>query len=178
MQNFYDTEPNSEYPFLHKKIFQKLNEDFHQTSFDTMRGERSKLRTYSLFKTTIGIEKYLTETRNTSDRIAVTKFRLSNHRLMIEVGRYEDTPREERCCPFCPNVVESESHFMFVCPTYSHLRTQYLRPITTSIPNFQFLPYDAKMQILLSDMEQGTVKYIANSTELRQFLVTKPKRTV
>ena len=178
MQSFYNNEPDTEYPFLYKKVFQKLSEDFHRTSFETMRGERSKLRTYSLFKTTIGIEKYLTETRNTSDRIAVTKFRLSNHRLMIEVGRYEDTPREERCCPFCPHVVESESHFMFVCPTYSHLRTQYLRPITTSIPNYQFLPYDAKMQILLSDMEQGTVKYIANSTELREFLVSKPKRQV
>ena len=42
--------------------------------------------------------------------------------------------------------------------------------------NYQFLPYDAKMQILLSTMEQGTVKYIANSMELRQFLVSKPKR--
>ena len=102
MQSFYNNEPNTEYPFQCKKVFQKLSEDFHRTSFETMRGERSKLRTYSLFKTTIGIEKYLTETRNTSDRIAVTKFRFPNHRLMIEVGRYEDTPEGKDVVPSVP----------------------------------------------------------------------------
>ena len=145
-------------------------------SFETIRGDRSKLKTYSLFKTSTGLETYLTETKSTLDRIAATKFRLSNHKLMIEVGRHEDIAREERYCPFCSQVVENESHFMFTCPTYSHLRTRYLRPITTSIPNYQFLPYDAKMQVLLSAMEQGTVKYIANCMELRQFLVSKPRR--
>ena len=176
MQNLYNSEPSGEYPFLYKKIFQKLDNDFHQASFETIRGDRSKLKTYSLFKTSTGLERYLTETKSTSDRIAATKFRLSNHKLMIEVGRHEDIAREERYCPFCSQVVENESHFMFTCPTYSHLRTRYLRPITTSIPNYQFLPYDAKMQVLLSAMEQGTVKYIANCMELRQFLVSKPRR--
>ena len=94
---------------------------------------------------------------------------------MIEIGRYEDTPREERFCPFCPHVVENESHFMFICPIYSSLRTRYLSPITTSIPNFQFLPHDAKLQALLTNIEQGIVKFIATGMELRQFLVSKPR---
>ena len=175
MQNFYENEPDSEYPFVYKILFQKLSDDFHRTSFDTIKGEQCKLRTYSLFKTEIGFEKYLIEVKNTSDRISVTKFRLSNHKLMIEVGRYEDTPRDERFCPFCPQVIENEFHFMFVCPIYSGLRTRYLSPITTSIQNFQFLPHDAKLQILLTNTEQGVAKYIATSMELRQFLVSKPR---
>ena len=69
--------------------------------------------TYSLFKTEIGLEKYLVETKNVADRVATTKFRLSNHKLMIEVGRHEDTPRERRFCPFCPHAIENEFHFMF-----------------------------------------------------------------
>ena len=174
-QNFYENEPDSEYPFIYKKLFQKLSDDFHRTSFDTIKGEQCKLRTYSCFKTEIGFEKYLIEVKNTSDRIAVTKFRLSNHKLMIEVGRYEDTPREERFCPFCPQVIENESHFMLICPIYSGLRTRYLSTITTSIQNFQFLPHDAKLQILFTNTEQGVAKYIATSMELRQLLVSKPR---
>ena len=79
MQNLYNSEPSGEYPFLYKKIFQKLDNDFHRASFETIRGDRSKLKTYSLFKTSIGLETYLTETKSTPDRIAATKFRLSNH---------------------------------------------------------------------------------------------------
>ena len=29
MQNLYNSEPSGEYPFLYKKIFQKLDDDFH-----------------------------------------------------------------------------------------------------------------------------------------------------
>ena len=94
---------------------------------------------------------------------------------MIEVGRHDGTPKMERFCPFCPQAVENELHFMFTCSVYSHLRDRYLRPITSNIRSFQYLPHDRKMQILLSDMEKGTGKYIASSMELRSFLVSKPK---
>ena len=82
---------------------------------------------------------------------------------MIGVGRHDGTPRMERFCPFCPQAVENELHFMFTCSAYSHLRDRYLRPITSNIRSFQYLPHDRKMQILLSDMEKGTGKYIASS---------------
>ena len=113
--------------------------------------------------------------KNVQDRSLVTKFRLSNHRLMIEVGRHDDTAEEERFCPFCPQAVEHESHFMFTCPTYSHLRERYLKPITNNIRSFHYLPHDRRMQMLLSSMEQGTCKFIASSLDLRKFLVSKPK---
>ena len=93
MLNFFNNEPNSDYPFVYKKIFQKIYDDFHQTSFDTIKEDRSKLRTYSLFKTEIGLERYLIEIKNVSDRVATTKFRLSDYKLMIEVGPYDGTPR-------------------------------------------------------------------------------------
>ena len=75
------------------------------------------MRTYALFKTEIGLEQYLTEIKNVPDRVSVTKFHLSNHHLMIEVGRYNNTPRDQRFCPFCPNIVEDERHFMFASKT-------------------------------------------------------------
>ena len=63
-----------------------LRDDFRPSSFDTFKGEQSKLRTYSWFKTEVGFEKYLTKVINTADRRAVTKFKLSNHKLMIDAG--------------------------------------------------------------------------------------------
>ena len=156
---------------LHNKIFQRLKDIFHQNSFDNIKTETSKLRTYALFKNEIGFEKYLTEIKNVSDRIQIAKFRLSNHRLMIEVGRHNrpKTPPEERFCPFCPDLVESECHFMFSCPTYTHLRARYLRPITVNIRSFNYLPHDGKIRALLTNLEYDTAKFIVNSMELRNF---------
>ena len=175
MLNFYtDSFPNI-HPFVHKKVFERLSDNFHQNSFESIKEDSSKLRTYAIFKGEIGLERYLTETKKVSDRILITKFRLSNHRLMIEVGRHNHINREMRFCPFCTNDIENECHFMFTCPTYTHLRVRYLLPITSNINNFQYFPHDRKMQMLLSDIEHGTGKYIANSMELRSFLTSKPK---
>ena len=114
-------------------------------------------------------------TKNIPDRILITKFRLSNHRLMIEVGRHNNTPRERRFCPFCSHAIENECHFMFTCPTYNHLRARLLKPITDNIYNFQHLPHNSRMQILLSSIEHDTGKSIARSMELRHFLTSNPR---
>ena len=175
MSNVYDEIPNSVYPFVHKNFFEKLKENFHKTAFDQIKSESSKLRTYSLFKTEVGIEKYLSDMKNVANRILVTKFRLSNHRLMIEVGRHNKIPRDRRFCPFCPDLIEDEKHFLFTCPTYTHLRRRFLDPASNSIRSFQYLPHDAKLQALLSIMESDTCKFIASSMDLRTFLMSQPK---
>ena len=175
MLNFYEEMFDVPYPFIHKKLFERLRDNFHQNAFEKIRSSTSKLRTYALFKNEVGFEKYLTDMRNVTERILVTKFRLSNHRLMIEVGRHNDAHKDQRFCPFCPQAVENELHFMFTCPIYSHLRVRYLQTITNNIRSFEYLPHDRKMQILLTVMDQGTCKFIASSLELREFLASKPK---
>ena len=47
----------------------------------------------------------------------MSKFRLSNHRLMIEKGRHNN-----RKCPFCLTHIEDETHFLINCPIYSSIR--------------------------------------------------------
>ena len=175
MLNFFENPPDSAYPFIHKKLFERMYDAFHQTAFGEINTASSKLRTYALVKHEAGFEKYLNEIRNVKERISVTKFRLSNHRLMIEVGRYDKTPKAERFCPFCQHAVEDEFHFMFACPTYNILRKRYLEPICRTIPAYQYLPYDAKFRALLSNIEKDTCKFIASSLDLRQFLSSKPK---
>ena len=95
------------------KLFQRLVDIFHQECFESIRGERSKLRTYVIYKKETGFESYLSEIKNTSVRTKVSRFRLSNHKLMIEVGRYRGFGnRGERLWLFCPDRVEDESHFL------------------------------------------------------------------
>jgi hypothetical protein len=176
MLNFFENAPERIHPYIHKRLFERLVDSFHQSAFSEIRKDTSKLRTYALFKREVGLENYLTEMKNVYDRVQVTKFRLSNHRLMIEVGRHTNTPKEQRFCPFCPNLVENELHFMFTCATYTHLRRAYLDPVCNTLRSFRFLPHDAKLQVLLSNLEQGTGKFIALSMGLRKFLTSNPKR--
>ena len=46
-------------------------------------------------------------------RIALTKLRLSNHKLTIETERYSRPFKkpEERICPICKIEMEDENHF-------------------------------------------------------------------
>ena len=67
--------------------------------------QSNKMRTYRLFKTidNYKCEDYLHQVTNTRHRIALTKLRLSNHKLAIETGRYSRPFKKpaERICPIC-----------------------------------------------------------------------------
>ena len=56
-------------------------------------------------------------------RYIISRWRLSNHDLRIETGRYTKpiTPREERNCDTC-NTIEDEHHVIFDCPKYDTVR--------------------------------------------------------
>ena len=90
----------------------------------------TKWRTYRLFKTidNYKCEDYLHQVTNTRHRIALTKLRLSNHKLAIETGRYSRAFKkpEERICPICKVEMEDEYHFLNICPAYQEKRCSLL----------------------------------------------------
>jgi hypothetical protein len=59
-------------------------------------------------------------------RTVLTRWRLSNHDLQIETGRYTVpyTPREDRLCTLC-GAIEDEHHVIFDCPRYDDLRRDH-----------------------------------------------------
>ena len=172
----YLDDHSSKPPFVFKKLYQRLVDIFNQESLESIKGERSKLRTYSLFKKEIGFETYLTEIKNVSIRTSATKFRLSNHKLMIEVGRHQGIEdRNKRVCPFCPDLVEDESHFLLYCPVYRYQRQMFIDPITKHSFNFSNLPVNKKVEFLMCSMDQNICLFIANSMEIRAFLLEEPK---
>ena len=89
--------------------------------------QSNKMRTYRLFKTidNYKCENYLHQVTNTRHRIALTKLRLSNHKLAIgEIGRYSRPfkKRAKRICPICNIAMEDECHFLNICPAYQEKR--------------------------------------------------------
>ena len=83
----------------------------------------SKLSFFRNFKNEYKTEEYLSLIQNPTVRRTFSQYRISNHKLQIERGRYENIPREERICKLCDSgEVENEFHFAATCQKYQHLR--------------------------------------------------------
>ena len=128
IKNFY---PNIEETRDIEKFVQDTNiTDFVKTikdkytSFWKHQNENSsKLSFYSTFKKDYNLEEYLNNIKDPNQRRMFSKFRVSNHKLEIEFGRYKNVPREERFCKYCDKrTVEYEFHFAFECNKYKNLR--------------------------------------------------------
>ena len=84
----------------------------------------SKLSFYATFKKDYLLEDYLEVIKDPKQRRIHSKFRISNHKLEIECGRYHSVNRDERFCTNCNNnTVEDEFHVAFRSKTYEGLRT-------------------------------------------------------
>ena len=92
----------------------------------------SKLRTYSLFKTSFGLENYIIS-QKLKQRRQFTKLRISSHCLHIETGRYNRPPTlpESRFCTICNNSnIEDEEHFLLHCKLYCDLRANLFKHLS------------------------------------------------
>ena len=111
----------------------------------------------------------------------MTKFRLSNHKLMIEKGRHLNLEISERKCHFCHSV-EDETHFLIVCPNYTTLRNDLLNTVQEKLKDESMENFDNKtmLKYLLGNIEIAPIvaKYLSKTLELRDFLIDSPKRLI
>ena len=159
-------------------VHKRVTEIFFQNAFTDISSESSKLRTYCLFKKEVRREPYLSSVKNVKDRISMTKFRLSNHELMIEKGRHMKIEVCERKCPFC-RCVEDETHFLIICPNYTLLRDDLLNSVREKL-NEPVENFDSEkmLKYFLGNIEIAPIvaKYLNRTMELRKFLIDNPKR--
>jgi len=120
-----------------------------------------KLITYKLFKSNFVFENYLNDIKSFKDRKQFTKFRISAHRLLIEMGRYLKIPANERFCKFCPNKIENEQHFLLDCIKYKTIRDSLVDKINASFLNFNLLSEINKF-IFLMTLEKEHIRHVAN----------------
>ena len=60
------------------------------------------------------LQNYLESPLTKEHRSFLSKIRISAHSLNIETGRYNNTPREQHLCKFCPSSVEDEKHLYYI----------------------------------------------------------------
>jgi hypothetical protein len=84
-----------------------------------------KLQVFKLVKPSIEFESYLSQVKIVKHRQAVTRFRISAHKLPIETGRYANIEHDLRLCPICnSNEIGDEYHYFSHC---SNKRLEKLR---------------------------------------------------
>ena len=131
-QNQQITEPKS---FL-SQFLQRMK-DCHMQDYNTITDNTSRLTFLSNLRINPNtISSYLKVKMDNQLMREISQFRLSSHNLIIETGRWhkpEPIPRDQRLCVSCDmSVIESEYHFLLICPRYENLRRVYIPQIYLS----------------------------------------------
>ena len=91
---------------------------------------------------------------------------------MIEKGRHNNIESHERFCPFCPNCIEDEYHFLMMCPTYHTGRQRLLDQNTI---REAYVTNQNLFTILMTENQHSvpTAEFIYNSNYIRDFLTKR-----
>ena len=105
--------------------------------------------------------------RNSANRKDLVKIRISNHKLMIETGRYNQTSRNDRFCPICNSgIIEDEFHFLFHCPKYSIPREKSYNRIQQNFVDSNRLSYTELIIKLMSSQNVSVNSHLLKFVSL------------
>ena len=141
---------------------------------------QQKLEFYQIFKIEYAPSHYLDLTTRTSERRVLTKLRISNHKLMIELGRYNQISRDNWLCQVCgSNQIEDEIHFLFHCSKYSIIRDNFYNKIQTFILNIRQLPVNEQFIYFIELMNSSNyfinlqlIRFITSCFDFRDELLS------
>ena len=131
--------------------------------------DNSKLFLYSKLKSNIEKENYL-KLENFNSRQLVTKFRISDHSLHIETGRYKKIPREFRLCKNC-KLLDDEEHFFLHCGLNDNPRINLMQKFQNLYPNFNQLDSFDKLNLILNPIDgmlSSVVDFLKQSEKLQK----------
>ena len=123
----------------------------------------NKLRMYKLFKEYFQLEYYLTAVATVKYRMALTRIRVSCHRLTIESGRHQkptSLPINQRFCTL-RNQVEDEIHLVCICKRNAHLRMAFFGFLKSIHPLFQFMPPKEKVIYIMQNKDYNVINHLA-----------------
>ena len=117
------------------KVFKTRVFDIDMQTQSSEIQDMDRLRTYKILKTTFGCEQYVFAVKNKFYRTAMSKLRGGLLKIGCNEGRYSNTPFHERICILCNQDVETEYHFLLVCPALSHIRSNHISSIWFTYPS-------------------------------------------
>ncbi|KAL5254064.1 hypothetical protein ACHWQZ_G013727 [Mnemiopsis leidyi] len=127
-------------------ILKSIKVDF-KSAWNLNTNSSSKLEFYQKHKSDFNKESYLDHVTDYTDRVSTTRLRISAHRLEIELGRRNNTPRNERLCRWCRTNkhiedIENEHHFIYKCNLHSPARSTLVNKIKITLANYSLLHND------------------------------------
>ena len=142
-------------------------------------GESPKALSFVTFKGSIYFEKYLHVIKNIRHKKSLSRFRLSNHSLMIEKGRHmrPRLERTDRKCFTCKDEVEDETHFLIKCPLYRENREILFAVCQNNCIHFNSMTTDKQKFIFLMTNENIEVinnlaAFIFKATKIRDRVIS------
>ena len=120
-----------------------------------------------------------------TSQMAIKAFKLST---MVEekfeiyfsqMGRHNKIPKELRFCPFCPNQIESEIHFLIECNSYKEPRQDFMQIMTDNRPSLTYYTTTEKfLHILSEEFAPFTAKFVHNCFSIREFLIANHRNEI
>jgi hypothetical protein len=98
-----------------KNIVQSKYRDIWKAELNEHILKGGKLSFFTQFKKEFGLSGYLNKGLAPELRIALTRLRISAHKLPIETGRYRGLERAQRTCPYCCIAIGDEQHYLVNC---------------------------------------------------------------
>ena len=124
-----------------------------------------KLRTYRTLKFTFGVEDYVSRPMDKYFRSALARVRMGVFPIRIETGRWRGLPLHDRICVNCDlDEVETEEHFLCVCPRHDALRNELKHRIAAATTDLEDMNNDEFIKCILCTATIRTIigHYIIN----------------
>ena len=154
---------------LKRELRSKLKQRY-ESNWKIKMQESSKLEFYRTLKQEYKFKNYH-QIKDRKHKAALTKLRISAHKLHIETGRYKkydkdlkkytNIPKDERRCQTCPNEVEDEYHFLFKCQRNLALRRECLNQMESIESGFKNKKSKEKVLALFASKNSKVINLFA-----------------
>ena len=102
-------------------------ESLYRQEWDNSIRTKERFTVYSTFKSSLSLAHYLNELKHIKARNVLIRLRLGGSPLRTHKLRScKDATPVDCFCRFCKSGVETEVHFILVCPKYAEIREQYM----------------------------------------------------
>ena len=125
--DIWQLQENVQSKSLSKLTKRILTEQFIQ-EWRAKDSQSHKALVYFNFKQNFELEKYFTSLPRKL-YLLLFKLRTANHKLPVEIGRWEGTDRNDRICSLCDTRdIGDEFHYIFQCAYFESERTNLIKP--------------------------------------------------
>ena len=146
---------------LKSQVLQTLK-DQNRQEWAAQLEKSSKGINYRLIKNELCLEEYYIKFKKSVYK-PISQYRSGNHKLPVEIGRWEKIPYNQRICPKCPKrTLGDEYHYLLECDYYKRLREKYIKRYYYLHPNV------LKFKELMNNLNLKTAKNL--SMMLRQII--------